>query len=283
MTAANSHGQFIWRFCLALFAAAIVCIFLEGCTWRALHLQRAETKADERTRELVQGAGAANAVTVQASQTLEALARATGESNLVIQSSRAVRSSSLAASQLNRAQGLIGLPAADQTSIIEQLLSENLETRQMAERRELARSNQESQWITERNRLMAQLREYGTKYEAERNKHIISRIWQWGIGTFGLAGFIAICVFCPAIGIPVITRLIAWSAELIPAAGRIFGVVGSNTLAAVTAGVDAWSASAPAEQVAALKTTISTKMDSGGKKVVKAIRATQAARAVKAA
>lgn len=268
------HVGFVFLGILFLFTA-------NGCTWHAQRVARIDARTEERVRELVQGAGTANATAVQRVRNVAAVADAAGHSNLVTLAQSAGRASTLVTSQINRAQGLIGLPAADQTAVIEGLLSENLETRQAAERAELKRANQEGDWITERNKLEEKLRVYGEKYEMERNKSVVSRIWGWGIGTFGLFGFIALCVFCPAIGIPLITRLVAFTAEMIPAAGRICGVVGTKTVGAITSAIDVWKESVSEEEAKTLTGTLAKTMDSGHKRIVADLRAAQVAASLK--
>lgn len=82
----------------------------------------------------------------------------------------------------------------------------------------------------------AALMELGTKYEAEKNKTLWRRIKTALIGTFGLSGLIALCIFCPAV-IPIITRALAWLVAKIPQLAGALGVVGKDAFDAVVKAV----------------------------------------------
>lgn len=105
------------------------------------------------------------------------------------------------------------------------------------------RFDRQDQLIKEKAALEAKLREteaslieMGKKYEAERNKHIVRRVWEWAIGTLGLGGLIVLCVFCPAV-IPLIGSIIGWIVGKIPALASFFGVVSKKAFESVVHGV----------------------------------------------
>ncbi len=83
----------------------------------------------------------------------------------------------------------------------------------------------------------ARLVDMGKQLEAERNKSIVKRIWHWSIGTLGLAGTIAICVFCPAV-IPFLIQAVGWLVGKIPQLASVFGVVSKKAFDAVVTGVE---------------------------------------------
>jgi hypothetical protein len=82
----------------------------------------------------------------------------------------------------------------------------------------------------------AALMELGEKYEAEKNKTLWRRIKTALIGTFGISGLIALCVFCPAV-IPIITRGLALIVSKVPQLAGALGVVGKDAFDAVVKAV----------------------------------------------
>lgn len=96
-----------------------------------------------------------------------------------------------------------------------------------------AHNSQLAQALRERD---AALMELGEKYEAEKSKTLWRRIKTALIGTFGISGLIALCVFCPAV-IPVITPALAWIVSKIPQLARALGVVGKDAFDAVVKAV----------------------------------------------
>lgn len=82
----------------------------------------------------------------------------------------------------------------------------------------------------------AALMELGEKYETERKKSLWLRIKTAAIGTFGLGGLIALCIFCPAV-IPILTRALAWIVSKILQLAGALGVVGMNAFDAVVKAV----------------------------------------------
>jgi hypothetical protein len=96
-----------------------------------------------------------------------------------------------------------------------------------------AHNSQLAQALRERD---AALMELGTKYEAERSKSLWRRFKTALIGTFGISGLIALCVFCPAV-IPLLTRAVAWLVAKVPHLAGALGVVGKDAFDAVVKGV----------------------------------------------
>jgi len=82
----------------------------------------------------------------------------------------------------------------------------------------------------------AKLIEMGKLYEAEKNRSIVKRIWHLTIGTLGIGGVIALCVFCPAL-IPLGGAFVSWLIGKVPALASLFGVVGKRAFDAVVKGV----------------------------------------------
>jgi hypothetical protein len=82
----------------------------------------------------------------------------------------------------------------------------------------------------------AALVEKGKLYEAEKNKHIVRRVWEWGLSTFGIGGLIALCFFCPAL-IPVLGSFVGWIVGKIPALVSVVGMVPKKAFDAVIKGV----------------------------------------------
>jgi hypothetical protein len=96
-----------------------------------------------------------------------------------------------------------------------------------------AHNKQLAQALRERD---AALMELGMQFEAEKKKSLWFRIKSAAIGTFGLGGLIAVCVFCPAV-IPIVTRALAWIIGKVPQLAGALGVVGKDAFDAVVKAV----------------------------------------------
>lgn len=92
-----------------------------------------------------------------------------------------------------------------------------------------AHNKQLAQALRERD---AALMELGAQYEAEKNKSLWRRIKTSIIGTLGLGGLVALCIFCPAV-IPILTRALAWLVAKVPQLAGALGVVGKDAFDAV--------------------------------------------------
>lgn len=111
--------------------------------------------------------------------------------------------------------------------------SEELREREQYQRRLL----RERVDLTERLRAAeARLIEFGRRYEAEQNGNVVKRFWRWLVGTSGIGGIVALCVFCPA-AIPLIGRMAAWVVGKIPSLAGYAGVVSKDAFDAVVKGV----------------------------------------------
>jgi len=279
-----------WPFIILIPCAAL----LGGCTHNAHKLVKLNPDATERARELVQGAALANAAADQGVVYIAAVAGTNAvpmASNDVARVARAAatvkRATGAAAMQLSRAGGILGAPAMDQSERIAALLSENAAIAGAAHAADVARIKQESAWMTEKRELEAKLIDYGTKYEAERNKSIAHRFWFWftgllGVGTIG--GIIALCVLCPAVGaiaLPILGRLLGWLVGVMPKLAGFLGVVGNGVVNKIVAGVEAFKGKVDAGTVATLDTTLSGSMDASHKAIVRTVKQKQAIEKVK--
>jgi hypothetical protein len=106
------------------------------------------------------------------------------------------------------------------------------------------RMKNQEQLIADRDKLQAKIDELqgklvdmGAKYEEERNKNIVKRVWHWGLGTFGLAGTIAFIVFCPAVALPLLGRLLGFVVSVIPSITGFMGVVSNKVLDSTVQGI----------------------------------------------
>lgn len=78
--------------------------------------------------------------------------------------------------------------------------------------------------------------EMGKVYEAERNRNVVRRFWGWLVGTLGVGGLIALCMFCPAV-IPILGSMATGLIGKFPALAGYFGVVSRKAFDAVVRGV----------------------------------------------
>jgi hypothetical protein len=120
---------------------------------------------------------------------------------------------------------MLGSPVVDQTSRVSALLSTNETTRAAGVGAEAVRVQAQSKLVSQEREQAATLQAKGALYEQEHNSGIISRIWKWSIGTLGIGGLIALCVFFPA-AIPIMGQLIGWLVSRVPALASWLGVVG---------------------------------------------------------
>lgn len=205
---------------------AIACLLtICGCTFFAAKQHRVETKQDERVREVVQAATVANQV---------------GRERLVSKETNSIAEAMIAydlsATFLRRGQTIVGLPIVDQSQQVADLLSSNRALKESAEAREHERVAQEQGWAAERAALLLRLQEMGAKYEAEKNKSIVRRVWGWLTGLIGIGGVIALMVLCPAL-IPIFGRLLGMVVSLFPKLAGMVGVVSTKAFDGVVRGL----------------------------------------------
>jgi hypothetical protein len=146
----------------------------------------------------------------------------------------------LAKTLLTRSQELTGLPPIGDRLDVQAILATNVSAIRDLEKR---MRNQE-QLMADRDRLQAKIDELqgklvdmGALYEEERNKSIVKRVWRWGLGTFGLAGTIAFFVFCPAIAIPLLGRVLGFVVSAVPSITGFVGVVSNKVLDTTVQGI----------------------------------------------
>lgn len=146
----------------------------------------------------------------------------------------------LAKTLLTHSQELTGLPDMKDRLDVESILATNSLAVKDLEKR---LKNQEK-LIADRdelqlklNTLQGSLIEMGTKYEQERNKGIVKRIWHSATGTFGLVGMVAFVFLFPAIAFPLIGRLLGYLVSLVPSIAGFIGVVSNNVLDTTIRGI----------------------------------------------
>lgn len=98
------------------------------------------------------------------------------------------------------------------------------------------RFEEQQKLIGQIRELEVKLQDMGTKYETERNRSIVRRIWTWALSVFGVGGLVALCIFCPAV-LPIIGTIISWLVGKIPSLVSWFGVVGKGAFDSVVKGV----------------------------------------------
>jgi hypothetical protein len=144
---------------------------------------------------------------------------------------------SLAKRFLQRDQEIVGMPT--QRIDVEALLAE----KDTAWKELNARMEEQRRLLQQRGELETRLRqaeselvELGRKYEAERNRSVVRRVWGWAVGTLGIGGIVAACVLCPAV-LPLLGNLLGWLIGKIPALAGFVGLVGRRAFDGVVKGV----------------------------------------------
>jgi len=85
--------------------------------------------------------------------------------------------------------------------------------------------------------LSMQLMDLGRRYEAERRKSWLKRLWFGLVGTLGLGGAIAAVVLAPTITLPLIGRLLGWLATTIPSLASWLGITTLRVVDQIVEGV----------------------------------------------
>ncbi len=211
-------------------------IAFSGCTYFKKGLLKTDVKIEERLKE---NNAAANISTKFTEQKIGETKVAIGaqdyeQAKLSIEGADAANS--ITSEFLRRNQNLIGLPIIDQTKVVSNLLSTNQNVRQAEEKKQGIKENEETNWRAKTQELESKLQAMGEKYEAERNKSIIHRIWVWGGWTLVLGSIVALMVFFPPL-IPVFTMIVGKVISAIPSLAHVLGVVGKKTVESTIHGI----------------------------------------------
>jgi hypothetical protein len=240
---------------------AVVLATLTGCSFQGRRLDRAEHQITETSRQLNQLAALANERTRAELATAQAIAAYAGQrtNGVAVYPSdaadalggrlgAAADSSALAAGVLDRQTALVGPPAEHQGQRLAGLLSTNAQERTRAEKAESGQLRAETAAVATARAAEDRLVEQGRIREQESNRGIVRRAWAWCVGTLGIGGMIALCIFFPA-AIPILGRILAWVVGKLPALAGYIGVVSTKAFDAVVTGVDEFKRRlAPAEK-----------------------------------
>lgn len=153
----------------------------------------------------------------------------------------------LLAEELSKnAQDILGTPEPGDRIDVNALLSQNEEIKKAARKvlddkkiSDAKTAGRIQQLEKELDSLRAQLVEKGIQKEREDNRSIVSRVWAWSVGSFGLLGGIAFIVFCPAIAIPLFGALLRFIVSMVPSLFSLVGVVGSSVVTNIASGIGA--------------------------------------------
>lgn len=239
-----------------LIAVGLAALFFSGCTF---HEKRRVATSEELQQNQAQMTEESRALTTGAKDALDH-----APTNAPV---------NLAKTLLAKDQQIEGLPK--KRIPVEDILNGHAEA--IAEMRE--RFKLQEALIEKNSQLEAKLRQreeellaMGKKYEEERNKSVVKRFWLWATGTFGLLGGIAFIVFCPAIALPLLSRLIGWVVSAVPAAAKVFGVVTKGAWDATVRGLDKAKEKMSVRDKEVLLETLGREMDSSHKKLVRVAR-----------
>lgn len=123
---------------------------------------------------------------------------------------KATKESDLALKLAVDTQKIVGLPEPNLVIKVDPLLSDDKTERVKAEADLAVKNAHVDTLLVEKNKLEEELQvtkdkivEYAEKKYAEEKKNLFSSIWKWGLGTFGLIGTIALCIFFPGL-LPVV-------------------------------------------------------------------------------
>lgn len=216
----------------------LVILFISGCTFFKPKLDSTVFEINERTRENNSAAKIANQRTAQHIIAAETALDSTNFFNTKLSLDLASEANDISGLFLRRNENLMGLPIEDQTRTINRLTSTNSSIKSAEIRNQETKEKQEENLRRKVEDLEKKLLEYGAKFEEERNKNIVKRIWAWSIGVFGIGGTIALLIFFPFL-IPIFTQIIAQIVSWIPSLAHFFGVVSKKSVNSIVEGVGA--------------------------------------------
>lgn len=148
----------------------------------------------------------------------------------------AARGAEVTGDALDRTQRMVGLPAENQSELVSALLSTNATLRANAQQAVRDREALQQEMIIVQRANEAKLLEFGAKYEEERNKSILRRIYAY-FGFFGtIAAVIALVIFCPPAA-ALMFRFVGWLVGKVPSVARAAGVVGKKAFDATVKGI----------------------------------------------
>lgn len=132
---------------------------------------------------------------------------------------KASKESDLALKLAIDVQKIVGLPEPDLVIKVEPLLSDDKTERQKAETELAIKTARLDTLLVEKTKIETELSdtkdkivEYAEEKYAEEKKNLFSKIWKWGVGTFGLLGLTALCIFIPGFStvlIPMVRSIIS--------------------------------------------------------------------------
>lgn len=123
------------------------------------------------------------------------------------------------------------------------------------------------------SQLNAELAEMGRKYEQERNRGVLRRVFSWlGIGG-SFAALAALFIFFPP-AIMIAGRLLGWIVSRLPGAASWVGVVSIKAFDQVVAGVEKAKKAIGSENTLKLEAELGREMDKPHKTVVRLRKAT---------
>lgn len=224
---------------------ALLVVFFTGCTFHGRKLLQIEEKISERVKQSIQIGDVALEAHPEEHRT---------------------RQTDIASQAIHDAAVMAGYPLEDQRPLVAGLMSANAKLRKQAEDAWGAKRKTDQKLRTVQMHQLRELQRIGAESEAESNKNIVSKAWHWGIGTFGLAGFIALLFFFPFL-IPIFGRALAWLVGKIPKLAGLVGVVAVGAYDSVVRGIEEAKKQHPPTKVV-VENELSRKMDKDDKALV---------------
>lgn len=205
----------------------IVIISTTSCTFFNAKKEKNEVKINEH---IVENNSAAKIAAVKTSEKIQETKINIENTNFIgarLSIYGAETANSITSEFLRRNENILGKPLQPQEPTINNLLSTNPTIRLAEEKKQNLKENDEIKLRAENEKLRRELEEYGEKYEAERNRSIVKRIWSWSISTLGITGILLLIIFFPAC-IPIFTQILAKIVSLIPSLAHGLGIVSSK-------------------------------------------------------
>jgi hypothetical protein len=242
---------------LPLMAIAGVLVLSSGCSFNAKTQQRAQGRVYANSESIAEQS---RTLTTAIVDTLSLAP--TNEPTL------------LALEFAQRDQQLEGIPQ-ERIDVAALLAHDKAATKALADRYRVQADllTQKSELEKELHAKDAQLIELGKKYEAEKNRSIVKRVWRSLMATIGIGGIVALFIFVPGllpIVIPIAGRVLSWIVSMFPKLAGFVGVVGTKAFDAVVKGVHQGLSKAGDSSATVVKQELSKSMDQDHKALVAA-------------
>ena len=216
-------SKIVYRpFCLAGWCLQMVLltIFCCGCSNASGNLTAVSGKTLEKSRELISAAGIANHAAQKHLASAAASITNQADASLI---TRAAEATDLSGKFIDRSQAQIGMPAQNQQTRVDALLSTNAAVKEAAWEKEFQELRSEQKVLLEQVQLQQKVFTEAQKYEQEQKRNFWAQLRYWlkvVIASVLCAGLIYLLVMTGtwSVALHFFSQVIGWIIGHIPAA-----------------------------------------------------------------